>query len=298
MKKFFIVVLAMLILTGCTSKASLDETPVVSYAVRFLNEEYGYDTASNYVLQAYTAQDETNPRYYVLLEDDREILSFIMKLSDDEEDMQTSDISSIHNGHYYCFYRYFNEREKEYYPKKANTLNVNDKLYLENVSRIEIAPYTPTDKDKYEKLEYWAEIMLMSEAKEGDAITIYEHLYVLYPEWDNENKTIIFNEKRYHYPVAVNGKISYLLSTDETMETAQMGGVDDNETWVRELKEGNSFLLVPDWKKADWIVIKGNEDIQINTPVIVKKSYQDLRAAASIQPAYQPILNFKYTEKD
>lgn len=296
MKKSLILIIGLLLLlSGCAKpevKVEVCKDQAFSYAANYLNNVVGYDASKEYKLEC-KIQDvnKSFPQLYHLTEDETVILSFVIA------DEGIGEANYMFNGKEIALSRVDNSFDDSGFTNKVLDSVINDSLYLEKVNSIDInASYGTTEEDKFDLIKQAVIASnLLYEFSVGDEITVYEHLNVITVTYDRDKNEIVSTDvSKYEYPIAVNGKIVGLVRVNsETYETIGAAWIEEEVADLID-REDKFIVSIGYGAMQQGICISANEDITITVPVILNKSYVELKKIAENQEVYKELLTFVF----
>ena len=300
MKKILLVILVTItFLTGCDNseelKKQMCKLNAVNYAVDCLNDVIGYDGDMSHTMQCrLKSKKEIYPQLFQVYENDKLVLSLIIE--DDQQGTVSGERSFRYNGHDLVVNRVSDQKEISQYKVLVDTVDINEYLYLENISGISIDnSYFTTSSSATEIIkEFLASQLPSFGVKENDEISVYEHLNIIDVSFDqSDNRIISKTDRQWYYPFSINGQLKGLLLISNDFQQV-LGAVEtDNEQWQPYLENGKAFLII---NGLDGIVLPAEGDVEIAAPVVVKKAYSIIKSIAQSRPACKVILTYIYQQ--
>ncbi len=260
MKKIIVILLAVLLLAGCTQRQPENKTQkfAVSAAISFLNNDIGYDANKQYLLKGpYTADEQEFPQVYEVYEDGSFLLQVYMQYSDDI--MYGGWNAPYGDG--YISYAVFPEHFQDISSWKltGNSVVINDQLFLENVSGVRIEEGEGfLNDDLYsvirQNLDNLPEVAQFFEdlpqLKSGDRLTVSSYLHEYTVTYDRETGNIAIAPRKDYvqFIVLLNGQPFGLMGIavpemqDGGFNPLYQQGVENK--MIPLIQDGTPFIVV------------------------------------------------------
>lgn len=298
MRKNKIILLIILLMWGCYKKDNnkICKDIAINYAVDFLNNVSGYDSDKEYFIECRLKTENDNyPQFYKLIENDNTMLYFVI------DDEGIGELNTTFNDTTIAIYKAEESSDKSEYDYIAGKFMINDRLYLDSVENINIfSSYMPTKQEYYQKIRNAVDAnAFLYEIIENDVIEVYEHINVIAVVYDKINNEIISDsiDTRY-YPIAVNNEIIGLICVDESRFDPS-GATFIDEKLAELIEKKQRFIVALNYPSAiqQGYCISSNSDTYINSPMILKKSYSQLKTIADTQTIYEILFTYNYVSE-